>query len=772
MSTITLYSADCRGVENNCSYPYQAIITDEQSLREAVRHDYVCVAYKNGYRSTANFIASTCLGLDCDNDHSDKLGDWITPEHIREQFPDVPFGVHYSRHHLKPKRGKAPRPKFHVLFLIKEVTGHAEYSDLKKRMNAIFPYFDTKALDAARFFFGTDTPDVAFFPGTVTLNECLDMYYPDFDADSFQNMLSPQGSIIPEGSRNATLSHFAGRVLKRYGDTEKTYALFLEEAEKCNPPLSDAELSTIWHSAQGFYSRISQQDGYIPPEEYYADGDDAYLYKPDDDSDVGEARTLTKVFSDRLRYSPATDFIFYNGVVWEESIPMAHAVMHDLSDMQLEEASRAAAFAWRKLERNGAAEILKKIPNKRKAIASLSAEQDAAYRVYAEAASYVKLAMQYRESKNIRYVLNEAPPMLLIRPQDLDANPFLLNTPDCTYDLRLGLEGTGPHQADHFITKMTSVSPGEKGRQSWLDALNTLFCDDQELIRYVQMVAGMAAVGKVFVEALIIAYGDGRNGKSTFWNVLARVLGSYSGNISADALTVGCRRNIKPELAEAKGKRLLIASELEEGTRLNTSTVKQLCSTDEVYAEKKYKAPFSYIPSHTLVLYTNHLPKVGATDAGIWRRLIVIPFQAKIEGKSDIKNYADYLYEHAGEAILSWIIEGAQQVIRQDFQIALPGVVQKAVSDYREENDWLGHFLNDMCEVGNGLEAKSGELYSAYRSFSASAGEYIRSTTDFYAALEAEGFLRQKLRSGVVVKGLKLNPISDNPRDDFPDFLR
>ena len=65
---------------------------------------------------------------------------------------------------------------------------------------------------------------------------------------------------------------------------------------------------------------------------------------------------------------------------------------------------------------------------------------------------------------------------------------------------------------------------------------------------------------------------------------------------------------------------------------------------------KKYKDPFSFVPSHTLVLYTNHLPKVGAIDAGTWRRLIVIPFNAKIEGSSDIKNYADYLFNKAGGA--------------------------------------------------------------------------------------------------------------------------
>ncbi|HEM5964562.1 TPA: DNA primase, partial [Streptococcus suis] len=166
----------------------------------------------------------------------------------------------------------------------------------------------------------------------------------------------------------------------------------------------------------------------------------------------------------------------------------------------------------------------------------------------------------------------------------------------------------------------------DKGKGLWLETLATFFCGNQELIDYVQMVVGMAAIGKVYQEHLIIAYGSGANGKSTFWNTIARVLGNYSGKLSADALTMSVRRNVSPEMAELKGKRLIIASEMSEGMRLNTSMVKQLCSTDEILAEKKYKAPFHFVPSHTLVLYTNHLPKVGANDDGIWRRLIVIPF--------------------------------------------------------------------------------------------------------------------------------------------------
>ena len=258
------------------------------------------------------------------------------------------------------------------------------------------------------------------------------------------------------------------------------------------------------------------------------------------------------------------------------------------------------------------------------------------------------------------------------------------------------------------------------------------------------------------MEALIISYGEGRNGKSTFWNTIARVLGSYSGSISADALTVGCKRNVKPEMAELKGKRLVIAAELEEGMRLNTSVVKQLCSTDEVSAEKKYRDPFRYTPTHTLVLYTNHLPRVGANDEGTWRRLIVIPFNAKIEGNSDIKNYADYLAEKAGGAVLSWIIDGARKVIECNFKLKIPQCVSEAISHYRENNDWLSMFIEDCCEVDPSYTQKSGELYQEYRAYCARTGEYTRSTTDFYTGLDTAGFEKRKSKTGIMVYGIRL----------------
>ncbi|MFA7136839.1 MAG: primase alpha helix C-terminal domain-containing protein, partial [Bacteroidales bacterium] len=323
---------------------------DADRMRDAVSHDYVCAEYKNHYRNSDNFLSADCLPVDCDNDHSEDPKDWITPADVLEAFPGVSLAIHYSRFNQREKNGKPARPKFHVLFPIDRVTDAALYSDMKKLVNSIFPYFDTKALDAARFFFGTQEPDVELYPGRMNLTEFLN----DDEFDAGLPGGHEKDVVIPEGSRNATMSRFAGIVIKKYGDTAKAYQSFLEKAAICVPPLDNSELNTIWHSAQRFYSKISREDGYVPPEVY----NDENSYKPEDFSDVGQAEVLSKYFANELRYSPATHFIRYSDHYWQETEPGAQAVAHELTRRQLAEANRNMMEALQKLKNCGAQEIL------------------------------------------------------------------------------------------------------------------------------------------------------------------------------------------------------------------------------------------------------------------------------------------------------------------------------------------------------------------------------------------------------------------------------
>lgn len=687
MIDFTLYTADCKGNSSNCLYPHMMKVTDKDTFIAAIQMDHVTAKYKGNYRSNDNFEYSDCIPLDCDNDHSDNPDDLVTPFDLAMAMPGVSFVTSYSRNHMKVKGNKSERPRFHIFFPIPVIRDVDKYSELKKRIVSAFPYFDTNALDSARFLYGTDSTEVEIYDGDKSIMDFLE----EDDFAKFDAMTEEIG----EGSRNSTMSHIAGKIIKRYGNTDEAYNLYLKKADLCNPPLSENELKGIWNSALKFGHKVSKQNGYIPPDQYNLD----CKLKPIDFSDVGQATVLANEYKDILRYSPSTDYMVYNGSFWEESKPKSQGVSQNLTERQLTEAETEIKKTMDGLAKNGGMEILVSVGPK-KAVQMFNKQQAHAYEMYEDALAYKKYAIKRRDSKSITATLKEARPMLEIEQSTLDANEFLLNTPTLTFDLRQGLQNPLKHLPEHFITKQTTVDPSDDGEDIWESALDTFFLCDKDLIDYVQRMVGLSAIGKVYVEALIIAYGEGRNGKSTFWNVISRVLGTYSGNISADMLTVGCRRNVKPELAEAKGKRMIIAAELEEGMRLNTANVKQLCSTDEIYAEKKYKDPFSYIPTHTLVLYTNHLPKVGAIDQGTWRRLIVIPFDAKIEGSADIKNYADYLYENAGGAILSWVIDGSRKVIEDNYKIEPPQKVRDAIEHYKESNDWLSNFIMERCEVG------------------------------------------------------------------------
>lgn len=738
----TLYTSDFVGVEANCRYPKQQEISCAEDLKAAAAFDHVCVAFKDCYRKRENFLSADVLVMDCDNTHSENPAEWITMEKLLTLLPNVAVAIVPSRNHMKPKEGKCARPRFHAYFEIPGTTDEPYYTEMKRAVHRAYPFFDNAALDAARFIYGCPVEKVLWQNGEVTINQVL-------------QARKQTSRSIPAGRRNNTMSRFAGRVIKRYGANEKSYQIFLDEAEKCDPPLPDAELNTIWNSAVRFGEKIAKQEGYVSPDEYNNDFGTRDSLRPGDYSDIGQAKVIAREYGNELRYTDSTDFIRYDGICWEESRQAAVGAAEEFLDLQLADANEQSEQALKELVKAGLPEdIIRK--GGRTLEKMIDAAQTKAYAAYLAAEMYRKFVLKRRDMRYILSALQALKPMVQMPIQALDADEFLLNTPSYTYDLRKGMQGRQEHQATDFITKCTSVDPGSEGKAIWEQAVQQFFTGDTALIDYAQEISGLMAIGKVYIEALVIAYGDGRNGKSTYWNSLARVLGSYCGGISADALTAGCKRNVRPEMAELKGKRMIIAAEMEEGVRLSTSILKQLCSTDEVSGEKKYKDPFKFVPTHTLVLYTNHLPRVSANDEGTWRRLIVMPFKAQFEGKSDIKNYADYLVEKAGPAILQWIIEGAERVITNEYHLTPPPCVQEAIQKYRGQNDWLRHFLDDCCDADSAFSTKSGDLYTAYRAYCQQMNEYTRSTTDFYAALENAGFERRRNKNGRMVYGLQV----------------
>ena len=736
-------------------------VTSADELKASCLFDHVGAVLRDGYRSNKDFVTSNVVIMDCDNE-DDNPETWVTPEKVAEDLPGVEFAVVPSRHNMLPKGDKEPRPKFHVYFPIKDCADIEAYVGLKAELLRRCPYFDSNARDAARMIFGVENPEVTVYnegERSLTVDDYINSNPLEPASDSTAEPVTTSlpiigdSFVIPEGRRNTTVFRKAIRLFIRYGIGGEAIGNIFSVAARCEPPLEESELNAIIESAKGYAEEIIKSDSYIPPEVYSRLKGE---YEPDDYTDIGQAKVFEKVFGEVVKFSPETRCLVYNGVYWEESDEKARLLVHQLTELQMQDADSLLKFWETELKEAGAGVGLDEKLTTKQITSVLTAKQKVIYEQYQRAVQYKAFVLKRRGTFAINAVVKEAAPHLAIVVGTLDSETYLLNTPAGTYDLRAGADVVYPHKAEDYITKVTAVSPSDEGMELWEAMLDVVFCGDQELKSYVQQLAGLAAIGGVFAENLIIAYGEGRNGKSTLFNVIARVLGSYSGSLSADVLTNSCRRNIKPELAELRGKRLVIASELEEGNGLNTAVLKQLCSTDPIYAEPKYRRPFSFIPTHLAVLCTNHLPSIGTMDTGTWRRIKVVPFNAVIQGDSEVKNYTEYLFKSAGGAILKWIMDGSKMVIENGYKIEAPDAVKSVVEEYRATNNDFQEFLDSCCNVGDGYSIPSGELYTAYRSYATSQGFFPKNKQDFYSNLERAGFSKHRRSRGVAVMGLTL----------------
>ena len=163
----------------------------------------------------------------------------------------------------------------------------------------------------------------------------------------------PEGRIS-EGTRNSTMSKIAGCLIKRDGNTDEAKKMFVEKAKACDPPLGRDELKAIWKSAVKFGKKVAAQEGYIPPEEY----NDHTPRKPEDYSDVGQAYAFARHCRSYVRYSPATDYIVYDGTCWQESKPRSQAAMQQFTDAQLREAEKESERTEEWMESSGAQAVL------------------------------------------------------------------------------------------------------------------------------------------------------------------------------------------------------------------------------------------------------------------------------------------------------------------------------------------------------------------------------------------------------------------------------
>ena len=329
-------------------------------------------------------------------------------------------------------------------------------------------------------------------------------------------------------------------------------------------------------------------------------------------------------------------------------------------------------------------------------------------------------ARAIERSQGVRAVLEQAQSLVGIDADaiEFDSDPWLLNCRNGTVDLRTG--ELLNHNREHIITKLCPMrfNPDAKCPR-YMQTLNEAFLGDEELIYYWQWIMGYALTGDTTHQCFFILYGSGSNGKTTLLVAFKEVLGpDFSCEINPEALLKN-RGGYSSEIANLRGLRFVTCMETGQGRRLNESLIKALTGGDAIQARHLYQEPFEFTPQMKLFFGTNHRPTIRDDSLGMWRRVRLIPFEAKFEGEDCEQDLAEILRTER-EGIFALAVRGAMRTA--DGEPPLPDKVKAATQTYQSDEDTLAQFLENECEFWEQAWTSNGNLYRAWNAFMGGKG--------------------------------------------------
>ena len=324
-----------------------------------------------------------------------------------------------------------------------------------------------------------------------------------------------------------------------------------------------------------------------------------------------------------------------------------------------------------------------------------------------------------------------------------DANPFLLNTPDGTIDLRTG-ENRPNNWAD-FITKATSVSP-EGDCPQFIAFLDRITGGDKELQDYLQRVFGYCLTGSTQEQAMFFFYGTGANGKSTLLEVMSGIMADYFTGAAMETFVASKTDRHPTELAKLRGARFVAAVETDEGRCWSESRIKALTGGDTISARFMRGDYFDYKPDFKLIIAGNNKPRMKAVDEAMRRRFNLVPFTVTIpKGERDTELGKKLKAEWPG--ILQWAVEGCIDW-QERGSLAPPKCVVEATAEYLDSEDTMATWLAECCDVDRAKADSSTTLYESWKAWTASANEQCDSQKAWSQKMETRGFEKEHKRAG------------------------
>jgi len=477
--------------------------------------------------------------------------------------------------------------------------------------------------------------------------------------------------VIGEGSRNATLASLAGGMRRRGMSEEQLLAeLRLINRERVEPPLPDPEVVAIAASISRY-----------PP------GPAPHLqYKR---TDYGNAERLVDRHDHELRFSSGLGWLVWDGRRW-----------------QRDEDGRAV-----RLMKETVRAMWSELPE--------ISDPD-------EKSGFFRFLLRSEDEPRLKAALKlaESEASVVVSAAELDRKPWLLNVKNGTLDLRVG--ELQAHDPADLLTKLSPVTFEADARSPlWESFLERITGGDDALRGFLQRAVGYSLTGDTREEKLFFAHGPAASGKSTFLEAIKAVLGDYA--TTADFESFLKKKNdagVRNDIARLAGTRMTIGIEVDEGKRLAEGLLKTLTGGDTITARHLYKEFFEFLPQFKLWLAANDRPRVSASDSGMWRRIVQVPFAEAIPEeerdpriKLQLKNDPQ-----AQSAVLAWALEGCRAW--QEQGLAIPERVRIYTDEYRAENDPLADFFEERCVFEPRAVVRRSELRRAYEEWAKENGEW------------------------------------------------
>ena len=436
--------------------------------------------------------------------------------------------------------------------------------------------------------------------------------------------------------------------------------------------------------------------------------------------DTGNAQRLRDAYGDHIRYSYIRkNWYYYDGKIWQID---QEGMIKMLVDKTVEKMKNEALF----------------IPE--------DTDEEEVRKVFGK---HIKAT---RSSKGKTNMLKETEHLTSVKPSQFDSDIDLFNVQNGYLDLKTST--LIEHDKSKYFTKVSNVEFTDKiGCSLWLEFLDQIFDGDKALIDYMQRAVGYSLSGSTQEQMMFILYGNGRNGKSVFLDIITEMFGSYATNIQPQTIMVKQQSSgANSDIARLAGARLVTTTEPNEGVRLDEGLVKQLTGGDKVTARFLFENEFDFEPQFKLWMATNHKPIIRGTDDGIWRRLAIIPFTVQIpENKIDY-NLTNKLKREI-TAILNWAVEGYSKWQREGLKE--PETIKVQRQEYRVEMDSIECFIEECCLKAPQFRVQAKSLFTEYKNWASDNGQYMMSSTKFGREM-GKKFNKLKTGGSIHYTGIRL----------------